>query len=625
MSNLLKQAGVDLNNWSYYQSQGLAMKAATEKDVKTKSFKLASGQILKLSYDEVANLLRVIRDPEGKEALLKGGLKRKQNRTTKAYYKLTESDLVGIMANTPYEIKKFAFMVGDSWFNDYERNRLNEISNRVTGFDIADEGANYTHLKRDGDDAVVAEGEYSSARDILARNAHTSLKHGSLKQRTGGKTAIVIEGMMESMVRSLHEHSVYAGYGEIFPKVESATKIIASKLNDVGAEVFADKLEKKINSMFTGTSGNFVEKFMGKVRSAFVVGNLGWRPATALMQAFSGMLYMAEVEDSGLRHNLMLKYPMIAAKTIADLVKNKFNINKAYDEMINTSVEMRNRFDTGFSSDLTENTTHSEMKKILATVTNNNSKVAKVLNALTPDQSMMAIRAFDAAAMQQGWELAKLEVEATGANPVGSPEYWRDVVDTHNNYVRKTQPTSDEFDNTAVQDAPGLKHVIMFATARAKQWQMLRKAMVNGATKKGIARALETALLLFGMQALTEATKEMFKQMEGEGEDEDKIAKTLAVKTATGTLSNWLLVGEGLNTLLIPFLNKQAGTNVPVGRNEMYIWNYFTDMKRFAKAKEDGDTEKMVDAATSMLSNVGIPAEGAKTYIDIIRNVAKEE
>jgi hypothetical protein len=431
-----------------------------------------------------------------------------------------------------------------------------------------------------------------------------------------------LEGLGEAMARTVHEHSVYAGYGKILPQVEMATKIISADLNSVGAEAFADKLSKKVASI---ANANDVKKYASfeqfgqKLRSAYVVGKLGFRISSALVQAYSSMLYTANVENASTRAKLWGTLATSTVGSINKLVRAKGDMLKAYSEMFEKSVTMRARFDTGFSADLTENSTTSDFKRILKEVVGSENAAMKLSRVFSAETSMEMIKVFDGIAMYQGWEMAKKEVSIERSDlDVDTEAYWDEVTRVHDDYVRQSQSTSSELDNVGYQDAPMFKMVIMFATARAKQWQMMRRIIWD--IKNGnVAKGVEAGIAIVLMQALTEATKMALRVARG-GEEPEEPVEDLLAATGISMLQQNIFFGDYVAQVLVPVINFYSDGDIRVFDRELATTEIVHDINKVVKGVMDEDNEKLIDGIVGLSSATGMPAEGVNDIVKIINN-----
>lgn len=629
---IVKKSKMKLNGWSHLQYGGW-FGAVKDKDLKRVDFKVPStGETIPMTYDEAANFLRVARDPDGFDSLVNGGLKRKQNRTTISTHTLSEDDVMQMIKQAPEDVRKFAFEVGDQWFNDYEFQKLNELGNDMLGRDIAIEGDTYTHLKKDGEDAITSTNEYASVQDILNRNGHTSPRTGSMKTRQEGAVGpIVIEGMTEAVLRSSHEHGVFAGFGKRMGEIEYATKEIAKNLNEVGAEAIADRLSKKVAGEMSTSSGKYssLEGILGKLRGAYTVGKLGFRLGSALVQNTSILLYPTEIADSKVRHKIMTKMPEAMAKSWAKATSAKFDVEKAFKDMIDKSPMMRKRLEGGFAVDLTENSTAADVKRFLAATTGDKDAASKIVRKLSPETAMGMIRFFDAMAMYQGWLLAQEQVKEETDLKVGSDAYWDEVRNVHNQFSRKTQPTSDSFDRTGYQDAPGLKQILMFASFRSKLWQVMRKGAHQIQTGD-VAGGVETLALVVTLQLASDMMKQGLRKARGKEAPEEK--EDWVMLEVANLLRSNVLVGDLLEGLVLPLINDAANKLTgedfaefdSFGADKTYIYDIKTNITRLAEAIREGDEEKRNKYLIKLSAVLKLPLEGLIEYGEIAEELKEE-
>lgn len=619
---VLKKSKLDINNWSSVQ-YGLVSGVVSEKKIKRHTVRVPStGKELTMSYDEYANFLRTARDPDGFNTLIDGGMVREQKRTIKDEWKFTPDDVIAIMKEAPEDVVKYAFEVGDAWFNGTEKEKLNELGREYTGHDIATEGDDYTHLKKAGQFAYVDETEYASISELVNRNAHISPKQGSMKARTTDtKVPISIEGMTESVIRSAHDHGVYAGFGKTYSQVEAAMSEFANELNKVGGEAIADKLSKKIASeMTSGTEKYSVAgKKLSGLRTAYTIGKLGLRLSSAIVQNTSILLYPTIVEDANTRHKVIAKIPEATAKVWAKAVKAKFNVNEAFGEMVQNSPLMRKRLEEGFAIDLTQAGASADVKRFIAEATGDRNRTEKLFRKLSPEQAMGMIQFFDAMAMAQGWELAKEQIKMEKGLSKGDEGYWEAVREVHNEFSRKTQPTSDTFDRSGLQDAPGIKHLMMFASFRSKLWQVIGKAGSEIKSGKKPLKGLETIGYVVLLQVMTDLLKQGVKKAEGKDVPEDK--EEFATLTLNNLMGSFPLAGELLTGLIMPLIDedhKHYG-------DETYIADIVNNIVDLANAVRDEDEEKRNKALIKLSAALKIPVEGLMGWVNIINNIRSEE
>jgi len=577
-SKILKDSKMNLKGWSDLEFGGI-FGAIKDKDVKKVELYIGSTkQTVSLTYDEAANFMRVARDEDGFNSLVGGGLKRKQNRTVKEEYKMTADDVFEMLKNIPEEVRQYAFEVGDAYFNDYELNKLNKLGNKLLGHEIATEGETYTHLKKDFDDIEGNDEQYGSVKEILNRSGHNGVTPGSLK-----------------------------------------SKQIASELNKVGGEAIADKLSKSIAlEMSSASAGRFsdLEKKIGAVRGAYTVGKLGLRLGSAVVQNTSSLLYGTTVENNATAARVMAHLPIATAKSTSLLIKNKFNVEKAYSEMTEHSPEMRERLQSGFAIDITENSSAADVKRFLATHTGDPDVASKLVRTLSPETAMGMIRMFDAKAMYEGWELAKKEAEIEGYTE-GTQEYWDFVEERHNEFTRKTQPTFDNFDKTGFQGAPGLRNVLMFASFRSKLWQVIRKGtyeLTHGDPIKGAA----TLATVVAVQGLSDIMKQAWRAAQGKETPEDE---EWIITEVNNLLRSNVLFGAMLSELVIPALDEALGTNTKLYQDKSFIQDIQRDMKNLANAIKTGDDERKKKAIINLLGLLKIPASAIQEYKAAFENI----
>lgn len=404
------------------------------------------------------------------------------------------------------------------YFNDFQKNWLNRVSNRILGFDIAPE-TNYFPIQ-----AADFDGNIDMKKSNMFKQALD--KQGIFKDAKDTTTPLVINDAFNTVYAHLTKTSAFIGYSSA---IRNAKMLINNDefkrtiTNRVGINYvkYLDQLVKDVeNSLITAPINSADRNILG-LQNRLTITILGYNPWVALKQPVSLVSASTEIDGKYIRKGML----------------SGFGNRKLNDLMAKYSPQLRDRQGGNLSRET------GELGKVGAT----RSFFARESKPFGT-KAMVLIKELDGAAIRSIWK--SVEEETKKLKPelkVGSDEYYKHVAQRTEDITRKTQPTFAVKDRSAIArtESTTLKMFTMFTSQVNKNFNILVRAKVkfNNSNKTLKDRAKYTytlfnvvllnALLVAGIDEL----RDWIYGYKRKEKDVNTRVKSLMIRTAENTIA----------------------------------------------------------------------------------------
>jgi hypothetical protein len=585
---LIMMKGEELFGKVFNENRAKEMRDYQKKKVDIGLKDLKTGESVKINHDMLVSLYMGLHDEQNANHMLQGGIKvpnmklYEKGEIKRAYQlgnrcgigMLTEgsTDLTAAKqqiieaveaALTDYDREVIA--VEQEFYGKFTKGYINETSMKMLGFNRA-ENPNYYPIVSDPD--VIVKAIEGVKRDSTIEGK------GFLKDRQNrASTPILLEGASKVALRSLEDVAAYSG---LAAPIRDAQKILNSRTEDgitlkaAIKEKYGDKAMEYIDNLLSDlqyrptSRQNVLSKGIKAATSRAVSSVLNANPSVALAQVASLPTAMAELGGGA-----TLASTVQFARDLNPLSKQREIIEQEMREHGSTMLYTRTKDSARY--------TLSTMNKIegpLAKAQRNHTWVATATGSNW-------IGTMDKLTVMSLWTGAKTYVQnhasefGTGAEVVGSEEYWDAVNVKFAQTVERTQPNYTVMQQPAISRDPDrmTKALIQYTTQRFQNFGILSDAIgdcvaqYDHGSKESQARAGKKLGRAVASQALQIAMFSMVKvgfdfvlhRVDDERDENGDLSweKTLTKygKLCFSTLLGGSLGGSEVFTMLDNFVN----------------------------------------------------------------------
>lgn len=433
-------AGLNMDNWS-------ASFQKNKKDLDMVEVKISHDRTLRMTKGErIAFFLHSL-NLKNERHLLEGGFAF-PNTPTKII-KISYDDIADIINSmTPGEMRVANAI--HEYFNTIQKDRLNEISVKLNGIDLATED-NYfpirtNYLDRFRDELLKGE---------MALSAKASLEgQGMFKQRQDASNAIILEDAFVAVTRSLKTASAYYGLAQPlrFAKALVNDNEFQKSVIDIGKRYYIDQFKDYLRRI----EGEYVrmddlDKLTQDMINKLDLAILGFKPFIIMKQPISYILASTEMDMKYLSGAFKL------APTDAEI-----------QEIYKYAPQLRERMAGNISREVGEVMNIGFTKKFF---TGKNAQGQWI---------MEGIRLADQSAITSIWRSVKAMIKDKYPSLTGD-DYFNKVYEEAWKVIRRTQPTFHIKDRSPI----GMKRELFFrlmtkySSQRNKNMMIARRLVEN--------------------------------------------------------------------------------------------------------------------------------------------------
>jgi hypothetical protein len=500
------------------------------KKTPTEDFKLESGKSLKLTKGQKVALYLHSLNNKNLKHVVDGGVATKDR--PEAIIKLTQKDIDNVLKTMNADDKKVAGVVYD-FYNNVQKNRLNEASTEINGFRIAREDDYYPIN-------VVKLAIRKDPTKMQGFYQQTLEGQGFTKERVSSGTPIVLDDVFSDLARNVQSTSAYIG--------------LASPLRSAKAMLLDPTFKKEVIRRFGPSAQAGLEDYLRTVEGdSFML-------TDDLSKVTKGIINRATTSVLGANPWVMLKQPVsyIGAATEMsglDLAKAlpttlKYmakGVDKTVlDDMLKYSPELAMRAKGNATRELGEVSQNKSIRRFW--------KDSKGI----AEASMSGIKRFDMATIGGIWKASEFEIKKKFPELKGDA-FKEKVAERAEEVVRLTQPTFDIKDRTGTSRVAGKNPLVniltKFSSQRQKNVIMVSRAVhkykTSGRTVKDKLKltkdlAIVTMLMPMMIGAINDARDKVFKR------DKKKEFKGKLVDLVENNLNNIV----GLSLFVTPVRDK---------------------------------------------------------------------
>ena len=443
------------------------------------TFKLDSGKALSLTPDEKISIELQSRNTDGLRHLLNGGLRLAANPSIE--YKITSEDLEKI-TQLSVEEKQVADTIHE-YFNTMQKDKLNEESRKLNGWEIATE-PDYFPIRIYGQDIKR---DSPIRADMLPADMRSFVKttiegQGWTKERTRSNLPIVIDGALSTTYKSIKQTSAYYG--------------LASPLRTSKAILFDKEFRQTLNARYPEKYWNTLRQYVADMEGEY-------QRISDVDEVVSDAMNRLSVAVLGLNPFVIFKQPisLLGASTEIDgKYLARAIVPTSREIMSKYSPQTRDRIGGMVSRELGEIAGVGQSRKFW-------TKQQNLSQGL-----MSGIARFDLEAIGRIWKAAEFETKDLHPSLEGDA-FWNQVASRAEEITRKTQPTFHIKDRSEIGRNKDIfiRLVTKFTSQRNKNYMMAVRAVNkynnSGKTasdrlefsKKVIVLAILMPALLYGV------------------------------------------------------------------------------------------------------------------------------
>lgn len=466
----------------------------------------------------------------------------KQGKIAEAYargttIKLTPSQVRSITANMTMEEKAFAKAVHD-YFNGQSRNRINEVSEKLKGYSIA-QVENYFPINTD---------------TSFTRSDFETLKFdgtlegmGFLKERMDkAANPIYLRDVNDVLQKSIDQHSKYVGLAipvRNFNKVWGVTK---SSFNDDGSRnSYEGSVQKAVKKAWGESGYNYVEKMMTDLQGGGKQKDVWVKALNKIRSSYAGAVLTL---NASVAMKQAASYPTAAAVLgWGPLARAMADTGRVNLDTIAKYTPLQWYRSKGFST------------KELGDLRKSGGPIAKVMNNLPPILNW--VQGADLITTRKLWKASEYYVKANNKElSPGTDAYYRAVADIYNRVIEETQPnyTTMQRPQLLRSDDTLMGNLAMFKTQPFQNFNILYDAVreyiaakKNGVdvktAKKNLGNAVTSQLAQLAVFAGMTMAWALFRGRREKYEDEEGEMSLQSVASALGKD----MIGGQLST--VPF------------------------------------------------------------------------
>ena len=415
--------------------------------VKAQSFSLDSGKNLTVRKGTKLSIALLARNKNSRLHLTEGGMVLARSKSGEVI-KITEADLDSITESLTSKEKKVADIIS-SYFNTLQKQRLNDVFERLFGFSVAVEPEYFpTHTSELA--RVVKPQEYKglAGKDDFVRNVLENL--GIFKKRKSTTEAIIISDAFDVLTDSIKKTSSFIGLAEplrnakaMFNSSEFKSKVIAAGKGKY-LPVLQDYLEKVEGSIFNNDAvGKLFQNWQSKIDVAILGGNV----FVFLKQPVSFWLASTEIN------------PIYLARGMRPISSQKL-----VDRIIKFSPHLRERFQGNITLETGDIAGMGATRRLI------------LGKSLLSQKAMVGIHKFDKMAIASIWRAVEFETKALQPDLKGDA-FHEHVAARAWKVIRRTQPTFDMKDRSYIGRTSNtyLKFATKYTSQRNKNWMIIRR------------------------------------------------------------------------------------------------------------------------------------------------------
>lgn len=431
-------------------------------NVKKFNVTLDSGLTLTLRRGTRISFMLLKRNNNTLRQLTEGGFVFPRDKHAQAV-KLTKADLERIEESATASEKKVADII-NVYFNSFQKERLNEVFERLYGFSVAVED-NYfpAHVSEIARKVSVEEYKGLASSDEFVRNVLEGL--GIFKKRRGGTEALVVSDAFDVLTDSIRKTSNFIGLAEplrdakaLFNAPEFKVALVNANKGKYLASL-KDYLEKVEGSVFNNDNvGKIVQNWQSKIDVAVLAGNL----KVFLKQPVSYLLASTEIN---------MKYIIAGMRPVAS--------DALVERIRKWSPPLRERFNGKITLETGEIAGMGAARRLILGKT------------LMSQKAMIGIHKFDKMAITSIWRAVEFETRA-GESQLKGDAFNEHVADRAWKIIRRTQPTFDMKDRsyTGRTSNTWLRLSTKYTSQRNKNWMIQRRLIERWNRSEGGAKNL---------------------------------------------------------------------------------------------------------------------------------------
>lgn len=434
---------VDLSRWSetYYTEK------QARKNVDYHTYKLESGKTIKLTKAERIALELHSRNEGSLRHILEGGIRLSTNPNI--LYKITGEDLDSITESLTTEEKKVANAI-HKYLNTSQKDKLNEISVKLNGWEIATE-PDYFPIRVHGYDIKrqhLLRGE-ALPSNMRAFTQSTLEGMGILKERVSASNPLILEDAFSATYKSIKQASTYYG--------------LAQPLRTAKAMLFDNNFRLTLNTRhgehYWRALNNYIKDIEGEYQRTDNVDKM-----------IMGWVNRLDVAILGLNPFVMLKQP-ISFMAAGTEIESKYLLRAlkakpvTREKMSKSSPQLRDRFEGKVTRELGQIAQVGQVRQFWT-------------HKHTLGQKLMGgIRNFDYQAIGRIWNAVEYETEALHPQLKGNA-YMEYVGKRTEEVVRLTQPTFHTKDRSSIGRSKNLwlRLATKYTSQRNKNYMMIFRA-----------------------------------------------------------------------------------------------------------------------------------------------------
>jgi len=606
----LKESGVKITGWSESEFGGLVSSILNEKGrlIDVQTIELESGKKLHLTKMEKISVYRSALRAQGVKHILEGGLVRDITSLFKERenYNITKDDLLNLF-NSMTEEEMVVSDIFTEWF-EMQRVETNKHSSKTIGYDVIPPEVENYHPLRINDIELERTIKDPVSIETMNKNPRAILPGVLRKTTEGAVQALVIEDALQTTVRSSAQIGRYIGLSSAIKKVGNLLNDIGISMTETGLTTEYEQLKNAYNREALHDNSMFREGNVGMqiniAQRAQIVGRLGYRVSTQLVQPVSAFLYFTE---DGIEMD---------ASILKNVSPNK--VRNMIERLAKANANFRDRFEGNVSRDLRENYKSQEAKQVIANTKDKKGIRKKIRNIFSIPGAMRGITKMDASACAFGGLLTEQELirENKWGKP-GDTQFEEELGKRTWKHTRRTQPVFDQLYRGTYHTSQKLKWFTLFCSQRAQNYIVTKRAFAKMEQGK-VASGLRDLLIVHAIQpAFIMAIKEGWRFLRGKS-DEEKLKDPWYWLKMYGIIevSNLLVLGGGLVALLGDY-EVSAGAYTNFFSDLKTLWKTISQQKKKEKA------QKIYRSFVRFLGNFGIPLSGVQEQIDAITTTAE--
>lgn len=427
-----KFGDIDIDSWS----KVFQTKAKNIEKVRAGSFTMTKAERISFILHS--------RNPQSTKHMVEGGVSFVE--TPQKIIKIGPGDIDEIVVSaTPKELQ-----VADAlseYFNTIQKDRINEVSTRLLGHEIARED-NYfpirtNWLDRFKDKLIQAERAGFSQQTLEGL--------GIFKERQNASNGIIIEDAFVAAFKSIKQVGAYVGLAE---PLRSAKTLLEDNdfqktVIDAGLKHYLDSLKDYLKRIEGAAINNQnVDRLAVELINKLDMAILGINPYVAFKQAISYFGADTEMDSKYLKDSFSLKV------TDAEMAE----VNKY-------APQLRDRFEGNVTRELGELARVGAVKRFFTE------------KEVIAQKVMIGIRKMDQGAIMSIWRAVKKEVSANNPELKGDA-YFEKVYERAWKIIRRTQPTFHVKDRSTIGQNPDIfiRLLTKYSSQRNKNYMMLRRS-----------------------------------------------------------------------------------------------------------------------------------------------------